>query len=156
MTDEDGTAVDIGASQVQRPGNIIKVAHQHTVGMNLAQSLADAGQLVACRLTSQFDGLQHDGIQRHRRTVFPDALQHIEIGAECQTALTAQLVLQLTDGGSSMCGTIETYLLAVGIGQFLAQPFGNGGRTVNFQFHQLVFRASQLLPGSNEIARVGP
>ena len=36
------------------------------------------------------------------------------------------------------------------------EPLGNGGRALNFQFHQLKLRAAELLFGSKEVAGVRP
>ena len=42
MTDKHRTAVHVAASQIQCPGNVIELTHQHTVGMYLTQSFANA------------------------------------------------------------------------------------------------------------------
>ena len=47
----------IPSTQVECPCDIIKCRHEHTVGMETAQSLADEREFLFGRLTGQFYGL---------------------------------------------------------------------------------------------------
>ena len=42
--------MNVAATQVQRPGNIVEGSHQHAVGVLLTQRLADTHQLFTGRL----------------------------------------------------------------------------------------------------------
>ena len=146
----------VSTSQVQRPCNVVQCRHQHAVGMLCTQLLPDTCQFGGNILTRQLQRLYHDGLFWHSRSVFPDALQRVEIGSNGDAALTSQLFHQLLHLGSSRRHAVYADGLVVGISQFPAYPFGDGRRTVHLLFHQHVLRTFQLLGSSNEVARVRP
>ena len=156
MADEYRAAMYVAAAQVQRPGYIVQTAHQHTVGMPGQQGLADARQFPLRRFACKFYGLKFKGVHGHGRTVSPDTLQDVKIGTKCQSTRLAKRLPQLRDGCYGVRIAVGTHLLAVAVGQLLAQPLGNGRRTLHLEFHQLVFGTLQLLLGSNKVTRVCP
>ena len=79
-------------------------------------------------------------------------MQGVEIGAQGESAVLAQFGNLLLNGVGRAIHSVEPHLFVALVSQLLAQPFGNGGCTLYFLSHQLVFGALQLLGSSNEIA----
>ena len=71
--------MNVAATQVQRPGNIVEGSHQHAVGVLLTQRLADTHQLFTGRLAGILQGMNADRMLRDRRTPMPYPLQRVEV-----------------------------------------------------------------------------
>ena len=66
--------MDVVATQVEGPGNVVECREKHTVAVLLAQLPANAGELVAYRLTGIFQRMDADLVARYLGTAVPNAL----------------------------------------------------------------------------------
>ena len=151
--------MDIGAAQVQRPGYVVEGRHQHTVGVFLAQGLADAGNLAGRRFAGIFYRVYFHRVLGYSRTVAPDQLQRVQIGAQRHAALLPEVGHQLLHAVGRRAPAIDADLGAsvrTASHNLTVEPLGDGRRALNLQFHQLELRALQLLLGSEKVARVSP
>ena len=144
----------IASTQVQRPGDVVEGCHQHPVGMFLPQGLTDTGDFVMSRFTSIFQRMNHHRMIGNNRTILPDQLQRIEVGAEGETTLTTQIGNQCLHLVGRRAPSVDTHLCTSTT--LTSYPFCNGGCTRYLQFHQLILGAFQLLLSRQEIAGVGP
>ena len=144
----------ISASQIQCPGDIVESRHQHTIGMFFAQGLADTGNLFTTALTCILHRKNLHSMLRDSRAIGPDLCQRIEISTQRDATLLTQIGYQLLHSIHRRAPAIECHF---GPGStLLAYPLSDGRRSGHLQFHQLELGATQLLLGSNKIARVGP
>ena len=148
--------MNIAAAQVQRPGDVVERRDEHSVGMLLAQSLADAAQLRWRVLASILQRMDLHGILRDGRTVVPDEAQRVVVRAQREAALLAKVGDEVLDECRRVRHTVGSHLLRATVAQLLSQPLRDGRRVGHLQLHQLELRAPQLLLGSEEVAGVGP
>ena len=99
--------MDVGAAQVECPGNVVERGHEHTVGMDLAQGTADAGEFRGDILAGIFDGLRHDGRLGNGRTVGPQTLQQVDVGAQGESAMLAKVLYECLDGTRGTAGAVD-------------------------------------------------
>ena len=110
----------VAASQVQRPGYIVKRRHQHAVGVQRAQRHADTAKLRSRSLTGIFEGVYFNFGSRNRRPIGPDYGQRVEVCAHGDTALTAQVGYQCLNIGSRVHHTVDANLGSVHITKHVA------------------------------------
>ena len=144
----------ISASQIQCPGDIVESRHQHTIGMLLAQRLTDTGYLFMTALTSILQWKNLDNMLWDNRAIGPDLCQRIEISTQRDATLLTQIGYQLLDSIHRRAPAIECHFGPCCT--LLVYPLSDGRRSGHLQFHQLELGATQLLLGSNKIARIGP
>ena len=109
--------MDVAAAQVERPCDVVERCHQHSVGMLLPQGTAYALQLLVGRLPGLFQRLPDDGILRYGRPVVPHLAQRIEVRAERDAALTAQVVDELSDHGRAAHHAVDRHFGALHVAQ---------------------------------------
>ena len=153
---EDGIAVHVAAPQIERPGDVVERRDEHSVSMLPAQRLPDAADFLACRLSRQVQRLHHHLVQRHGRTVGPHLRKDVEIGAQRESASLPQLTDQPFHHAVGTGHAVDAHFLRVAVAQLLAEPLRHGRRFGQTLLHQHKLRATQLLGGSDEIARIGP
>ena len=90
------------------------------------------------------------------RTLFPQSLQGVEIGAQRDATLSFQLLCPLFHRGSTVHHTIHAHHGSPYGAEFLSQPAGDRGSSFHTFFHQHDACALQLLLCRQEVARVGP
>ena len=144
----------IRASEIQRPRNIVKGSHQHSVSMEFSQRLTDTGNFHACSLTGIDQRMLLHRILRNRRTILPDLRQWVEVGTESDTALFPKFGNQFSDATGGVHHTIDGNFRACTA--LLTDPLGNGWCTFHLLFHQLELRTLQLFRRCQEIAGVSP
>ena len=144
----------ISATQIQCPGDIVEGRHQHTIGMFFAQGLADTGYLFMTALTSILQWKNLDNMLWDNRAIGPDLCQRIEISTQRDATLLTQIGYQLLHSIHRRAPAVECHFGPCCT--LLAYPLSDGRRSGHLQFHQLELGATQLLLGSNKIARVGP
>ena len=144
----------IGTTQVQRPGDIIEGSHQHTVGMTLTECLSDTGNLIFCTFPCILQGIQLYGVLGDDGTITPYQFQRVQIRPHGDATFLAQIGYQLLHGIGRTAPAVNAHLSSGST--LFTQPFRNGRRTLDLQFHQLVLRAFQLVCCGNEITGICP
>ena len=146
----------VGAAQVERPGNVVECRHEHAVGMLVAESASDAHQFAVDGLACQLQGVNLHGVLGDGGAVTPQLTERVEVGAEGDSALTAQVGDERFHLGSRADHAVDAHFGAADVVQFLAQPLADGGCALDLQLHQLVLRALQLVGSGKEVTGVGP
>ena len=160
----------VRSAQVQRPGDVVERRHQHTVGVLLAQSLADTCNLVVSRLAGKLQRLKFHLVFRNRWTVCPNARQYIQIRPHRNTATLTQISDKVLYYRGRRTHSVDTHLRAdcrarplesftlrrTASRKFPTNPLGDGGCVWHLHAHQLELRALQLLLSRQEIATVRP
>ena len=146
----------VGSAQVESPGNVVELRHEHTACACAAHLGAYAAELFSHRLAGVFERMNLHLVQRHRRTVCPHAVEDVEIGAQRESAGMSQFRLQPLSLALRDAHAVDAHLRRVGILQFACQPVGNRRCALHALAHQLKLGTFELLLGSDEVARVGP
>jgi hypothetical protein len=95
MGQEDRVVADVGAAQVQQPGDVVDGRDQVVRRAGLAHRRAHLRQLARARMRRGVAGVLVDLRRRHRRPVGPGGGDDVEIAAQLDVALRER-VAQLT------------------------------------------------------------
>ena len=152
IADDDGIAVNIIATKVERPGDVIERGHQHAVSMLLPQGTTHPLQFLTGRFTGIFQRQDIGRCLWHRRPSGPYLAQRIQIGAQRIAPITSQLGNEFAHIGRGHDSPVHSNLGRGPAPYLRVYPLRDGRRTWHLQPHQLKLGVMQLLLCRNEIA----
>ena len=79
IADEDGCAGDVGAAQIQDPGNLVERREPESLAALLLNSIEYTVDAVACLLATQFLGIELNLSHRQGRTVVPEHADQVDV-----------------------------------------------------------------------------
>ena len=147
-----GSAVQVGGTQVQKPGHAVQPGDHHGAGAGFGQLAAQAAQLFRSGGTRGFGIHQPGGGGGNRGPVLPDGAD--QINGQHLRALFLQGLFQLLHGGGGGDHAVQSQHLA--FAQGVHQIFGHGGGTLHGDLLQLNLASGQLALSLDEVAAVGP
>ena len=149
---ENGIAVYIGSTQIERPCDIVERRHEHALGVTLTHGGTHTGEFRRAILAGILHGMKLDRGERSLGAVFPYQGERVEIGAQRQPAVGSQPGSQGVDIRRRTCHAVDADLGRVAHGELTPKPFGDGGSALHPLFHQHELRAGKLFARSEEVA----
>ena len=111
---------DVGAADIERPGDVLRIRHNQCVATQLHQLGPDAHELVGRAFAGELDGAQHHAAGRRRRTVAPQRVDRIIVDRHQRGAGAGARLAQLL----GIIGRVQPRVVAElgAYGQILLQP----------------------------------
>ena len=117
--------MNIRATKIQYPCNIIERRHKHTIGMLTCKRLSYPYQLFRSIHTCILHRVYLYRILRDGRTVGPYISQRIKISTQRDSTLTSKVKSQCLYGIDRVHHAIDTHLWTIYASKLSAQPFWN-------------------------------
>ena len=146
----------VGAAQVQCPCDVIEGGHEQRLCPTPLHCGPDSLKFAFSSLSGIFQRMLNHSVQGDFRTVFPDDVQRVEIGADGDSSLPAQFFGKSSHLVGGIHISVEPHYSTVDMGKRHSEPLRYGGSSFNALFHQFELRALQLFLSRYEISGVGP
>mgnify|MGYP003694135355 CR=1 FL=1 len=94
---------DVGAADVEGPGDGVRIGDDQRVGAQLADLGADARELVVRRLAGEAQVMQRDRAERRRRAVGPDRVDQVGLDRDQASRRPSAQALASRSAPSTVC-----------------------------------------------------